>query len=327
MGFFKRLGLYWSYATRSLGRGGQRTLLAIFCVAVGVLAIVSLQLVGNMVNNGLTSNVREGNGGDISLRSDFSPFTSDQLSYFDTLKSEGKIDDYTAMVEQRSQAVNKNGDTQLFIVRAIDPNKFPLAGAPVFRDPSDGSFASQLTGSNVVVTNNLLTNLGAQIGDTVSVRTTDGRTLDATITGVIESEGFFRRPEMLVNQAYYTALKSTAGLPATYALVYVNVPGHTDAAADTAKKLLSDQFSTATITTTKDALAQNESQVQNIRYFLQVVGLLALLIGGIGIVNTMQVLLRGARPRSPCSRPPATVALTSMPCSGWRRRSLACLAA
>src|SRR5215471_12971816 len=126
MGFFKRLGLYWSYATRSLGRGGQRTLLAIFCVAVGVLAIVSLQLVGNMVNNGLTSNVREGNGGDISL-----------LSYFDTLKSEGKIDDYTAMVETRSQAVNKNGDTQFFITRAIDPNKFPLAGSPVFRDPSD----------------------------------------------------------------------------------------------------------------------------------------------------------------------------------------------
>ena len=44
--------LYWSYATRSLMRGGQRTLLAIFCVAVGVMAIVSLQLVGNMVNLG-----------------------------------------------------------------------------------------------------------------------------------------------------------------------------------------------------------------------------------------------------------------------------------
>jgi predicted lysophospholipase L1 biosynthesis ABC-type transport system permease subunit len=292
MGFFKRLGLYWSYATRSLARGGQRTLLAIFCVAVGVLAIVSLQLVGNMVNNGLTSNVREGNGGDISLRSDFSPFTSDQLSYFDTLKAEGKIDDYTAMVETRSQALDKDGDTHFFIVRAIDPNNFPLAGAPVFRDPSDGSFASQLTGNNVVVTNNLLTNLSAQIGDTVTVRATDGRMLEATISGVIEGEGFFRRPEMLVNQTTYTALKSTAGLPAAYAAVYVNVPGHTDEAADAAKKLLSDQFSTATITTTKDALAENESQVQNIRYFLQVVGLLALLIGGIGIVNTMQVLLR-----------------------------------
>src|SRR6476646_8684964 len=154
-----KAGFYWRYATRSLGRGGQRTLLAIFCVAVGVLAIVSLQLVGNMVNNGLTSNVREGNGGDISVHSDFLPFASDQLSYFDTLKSEGKIDDYTAMVEERSQALDKNGDTKFFIVRAIDPNKFPLAGAPVFREPSDGTFASQLTGDNVVVTNNLLANL------------------------------------------------------------------------------------------------------------------------------------------------------------------------
>ena len=46
--------LYWSYPARSLVRGGQRTLLAIFCIAVGVLAVVALQLVGNMVNAGLT---------------------------------------------------------------------------------------------------------------------------------------------------------------------------------------------------------------------------------------------------------------------------------
>jgi len=48
-----KVRMYWSYATRSLARGGQRTLLAVFCVAVGVLAIVSLQLVGGMVNDAL----------------------------------------------------------------------------------------------------------------------------------------------------------------------------------------------------------------------------------------------------------------------------------
>jgi putative ABC transport system permease protein len=53
-----RVKLYWTYATRSLRRGGQRTLLAIFCIAVGVMAIVSLELVGNMVNTALTGNVR-----------------------------------------------------------------------------------------------------------------------------------------------------------------------------------------------------------------------------------------------------------------------------
>ena len=76
---------------------GQRTLLAIFCVAVGVLAIVSLQLVGNMVNQGLTSNVREGNGGDISVAQRSHAITAGPVSVFDQLKSQGTITQYTAV--------------------------------------------------------------------------------------------------------------------------------------------------------------------------------------------------------------------------------------
>ena len=67
-----KLGLYWRYSTRSLVRGGQRTLLAIFCVAVGVMAIVGLQMVGNAIDGALTGNVRPANGGDVSVRSDIS---------------------------------------------------------------------------------------------------------------------------------------------------------------------------------------------------------------------------------------------------------------
>jgi hypothetical protein len=50
--------LYWRSATRSLARGGQRTTLSIVCVAVGVLAVVALQLVSAMVTTGLTGDVR-----------------------------------------------------------------------------------------------------------------------------------------------------------------------------------------------------------------------------------------------------------------------------
>src|SRR5258706_4312872 len=92
-----KVRMYWSYATRSLARGGQRTLLAIFCVAVGVLAIVSLQLVGGMVNDALTTNVREGNGGDISVRSDVTPLSAQQLSIFDNLKNQRTLTAYTAV--------------------------------------------------------------------------------------------------------------------------------------------------------------------------------------------------------------------------------------
>src|SRR6516225_12011066 len=89
--------MYFNYTTRSLFRGGQRTVLAVFCVAVGVMAIVALQLVGLMVNNALTSNVRDANGGDIAVSSSTRPFTPGDLSYFDQLKTNGTITNYTAV--------------------------------------------------------------------------------------------------------------------------------------------------------------------------------------------------------------------------------------
>src|SRR5712692_4525467 len=89
-----KLGLYWSYATRSLIRGGQRTVLAIFCVAVGVLAIVALQLVGLSVNQALIGNIIEANGGDIRLTANLSPLRQRDVAFFDQLKQQGRISDY-----------------------------------------------------------------------------------------------------------------------------------------------------------------------------------------------------------------------------------------
>src|SRR5579859_2056964 len=93
-GFIMKLGLYWSYATRSLLRGGQRTVLAIFCVTVGVMAIVALQLVGLSVNQALLSNIAEANGGDIRLTASVAPFRPRDLTFFDQLKQKGSITDY-----------------------------------------------------------------------------------------------------------------------------------------------------------------------------------------------------------------------------------------
>lgn len=289
-----KLGLYLKYSTRSLVRNGQRTLLAIFCVAVGVLAIVSLQLVGNMVNDGLTSNVRAGNGGDVSARNDIEPFTTTDLAYFDQLKSSGAISAYAPVSGHGVQSA-VGGATKYYTLLAFDPTVFPLVGQTDFLQPSNGSLRGEMTGTNVVVTNTLLTYLGSHVGDTITVSSDDGRALTVTIAGEIESSGFFRRQEMLVSLDTYAATKSTAGKPATYSAIYMTVPGGTDANAATVQKDLQQKFPLATVTTDKDALQQDQGDVQNIRYFLQVVGLLALLIGGVGIINTMQVLLRRRR--------------------------------
>ncbi|HEX6799825.1 MAG TPA: FtsX-like permease family protein [Ktedonobacterales bacterium] len=291
-----KLGMYWRYATRSLARGGQRTVLAIFCVAVGVLAIVALQLVANMVNASFTTNVRESNGGDISVRTDINPFAQQDLQVFQRLQSDGTITAYTAMSGHSSaQANDAHGHVQYFDLRAIDPAQFPLAGAPDFQTPSGGTLSSVLGSNNVVVTDTLLSQLGYKVGDKIQVVSDDGRTLNVTIAGEISSAGLFRLPQLLISLQDYAAVPSSSGLPVGYNAVYVNVPGHSDANASKAKTLIEQALPQATVTTASDALNQYKDQVQQIRYFLQIVGLLALLIGGVGIINTMQVLLRRRR--------------------------------
>jgi ABC-type antimicrobial peptide transport system permease subunit len=260
------------------------------------MAIVALQLVGNMVNAALTGNIRAGNGGDISVRSDITPLNAQDVHKFEPLKTNGTITDYTAVDNQQVVSRDTSGQVQQYLLYVVDPAKFPLAGAPTFIDPSNGSLSSILQNDSVVVTDALLTQLHLHNGDSVTVNAgAEGRTLQATIGGVIKSEGFFNGSLMLVSFSDYQALPSSTGQPASYSVVYANVAGHTDANEDSAKKAIQNLLPLATVTTTKDALQQNQQAVSYVRDFLQIIGLLALLIGGVGIINTMQVLLRRRR--------------------------------
>src|SRR5437763_16991648 len=92
-----KTSMYFNYTSRSLLRGGQRTVLAVFCVAVGVMAIVALQLVGFMLQNSLTSNARDANGGDIAVTSPSVPPKESDLSFFSRRKSEARITNYSAV--------------------------------------------------------------------------------------------------------------------------------------------------------------------------------------------------------------------------------------
>src|SRR5215467_8152225 len=148
--------MYWTYATRSLVRGGQRTLLAVFCIAVGVMAVVSLQLVGNMVNHALTDNIRAANGGDLAVINGTSQIPAASLSTFDELVAQGTLTNYTAVAQVTAETSDAQGKVRQVQLWGVDPANFPLAGAPVFTNPSDGQVRELLTGHQVVVTQNML---------------------------------------------------------------------------------------------------------------------------------------------------------------------------
>ena len=170
-------------------------MLAVFCVAVGVMAIVALQLVGSMLQSSLTSNTRNTNGGDVAVTSTNAPFKSSDISYFKQLKKDGTITNYTAITGTSGELSTKASSFQAFTVEAVDPNNYPIVAAPTFTSPSNGSVSNLLNNNQVVVTQSFLDATHKKMGDTITVylRTQSGssQTLQVKIDGVVANTGVF----------------------------------------------------------------------------------------------------------------------------------------
>ena len=286
-----KLGLYWSYATRSLIRGGQRTVLAIFCVAVGVMAIVALQLVGLSVNQALLGNIIEANGGDIRLNSEIAPLRQPDIAFFDKLKRQQLITDYATSYDPGGSITLPTGEEETFSFLAVSPN-FPLVGQANFIAPSHNlQMQNVVTGNNIAISSTVFNGLKAHIGSTYNIKTLDGRFVPVRVAAEFQEDGAFRGPQVIISQAALDSVPGPKGVlePAQYGTVYMTVPASN---LNQVQAELTQQFPSARVITATDLLKQRQSQVDQIRLFLRIVGLLALFIGGIGIINTMQVLLR-----------------------------------
>ena len=288
-----KTSMYFNYPARSLFRGGQRTLLAIFCVAVGVMAIVALQLVGLMINGAFNSNVRDANGGDIAVTSQNQPFTQDDLSYFSTLKSNKKITAYTPIINATGRVTLTSSTRQSFTLRAVDPATYPVVTPPTFTDPGNGTISGLLKNDSVIVTAPFASQYHKKVGDVFDIHASsqqaNGRTIHAKIVGIVSETGVLTQAGSVVlislNDYKAAAPKETV----TYDTVDVSTA--TPAQADSVAKDIQGKFPISTAQTAASALKQQQDSINNIRNFLEISGLLALLIGGIGIINTMQVLL------------------------------------
>jgi putative ABC transport system permease protein len=308
-----KASMYFNYTSRALLRGGQRTLLAVFCVAAGVMAIVALQLVGSMLQSSLTTNTRDTNGGDIAVTAQSVPLKASDMAYFAQLKSDGTITNYTAITSANGSLSAASSSFQSFSVEAVDPNNYPVVSQPTFVTPSNGRVATLLTHNQVIVTQNFLDTFHKKAGDSFNVyiksQAGSGQTLHVTIASVAANSGVFAQSNNTVLISAHDYQAATPNTPVTYSTIDVTTANqaHTDAAV----KAINSQFPLASTQTVADALKTQQSSIDNVNKFLEIAGLLALLIGGVGIVNTMQVLL---------SRRKTEIAMLKT--TGYRRKDL-----
>lgn len=286
-----KTSMYFNYTSRSLLRGGQRTVLAVFCVAVGVMAIVALQLVGFMLQSSLTSNTRDANGGDIAVTAQNASFKQSDLAFFAKLKSDGTITNYTAVTSANGSLTATGSSFQSFTIEAVTPGNYPVVSQPTFTTPSNGSVSSLLTKNQIIVTQGFLDKYHKKAGDSFDLFTKtnagSGQTYHVKIAGVAANTGVFAQSGNLVLISAHDYQATTTDT--SYSAVEVTTANQ--AHTTTAVKAITTQFPLVSTQTVADALKAQQASIDNISKFLEIAGLLALLIGGVGIVNTMQVLL------------------------------------
>jgi putative ABC transport system permease protein len=296
-----RLWLYTKYAVRSFRRGGVRSLFGAFCVAVGVAAIVALELVGANFRATITGNAQKINRGDVSVTAWGTGMTTSQYAAFARLKRQGAFVDYTSLITRNATVRKVGGDpTNVQFVGAdgIDPATFPFYDRITADKPAGVPLSRLITNrQDTVVSEALASSLDLHIGDRIYAGFySHNRTY--RVTGIIPDSSIPGQNIFALNTYFVVDYRSIQ--PFTSAdgdaanTVYIKTANAAQAAQ--VKRILRAKLGNLfTIKTAQDVGNEDKKGADQLNRFLTIMGLVAVVIGGIGIVNTMLVAARRRR--------------------------------
>jgi putative ABC transport system permease protein len=280
------------YALREL-RGGLRGFYVfIACIALGVMAIAGVGSVSASFSDGLAREGRTLLGGDVAFALFQREAKPDEIAF---LRSRGEVS-----VAATLRAMARAGDGRLALVelKAVDGN-YPMLGELVLdpKMPIADVLAERKEATGVVfgaaADSTLLARLDLKLGDRVTV---GSATFE--IRSVIDSEpdklggGVGLGPRFLVAE---TGLRATELLQPGSLVRWtyrVRLPANA-AGVRAATALASDARSTLPeagweIRSRDNASPQLERTINRFTQFLALVGLAALLVGGVGVANAVK---------------------------------------
>ena len=274
------------FALREL-RGGLRGFYVfIGCIALGVMAIAGVGSFARSLTDGLAREGRVILGGDLSFSLIHREATAPERAFVDR---SGKV---SAAATMRAMARTADDRLALVEIKAVDA-AYPLYGTVALEPaiPLEAALAKRGDAFGVAVEATLLARLDLKIG----ARLTLGA-VPIEIAAVIRNEpdklaaGIGFGPRVILSDA---ALRAT-GLLQPGSLVRwhyrIAVPGGSDGAAKAVIAQAAAQTPDAgwEIRTRTNASPALERNVERFTQFLTLVGLTALLVGGVGVANAVK---------------------------------------
>ncbi|HEX6506217.1 MAG TPA: FtsX-like permease family protein [Chloroflexota bacterium] len=294
------VALYTRYAFRSFLRGRSRSIFGAFCVAVGIASVVALGLVGGNFQDAVTGNAQKLNRGDVSLQFNGQGIAPKDYAYFAQLKAQGAITDYTSLLRADAMIKRTSGDLNnvtIGSVIAVDHAKFPFYDTIKATKPDGVPLASLLASPNdAVVPQTVFDQLHLRIGGPVSVLFRFGGSRVFTVRGIVPDNaqdptfgsGLFPYFAMVDRTAMATYMRNQ-NLAASQVYMKTSDAGQADVVKADLQRHFGPLVSPKTVA---DVQKDSVNGAEGFKKFFRMMGLVAVVIGGIGIINTMLVAAR-----------------------------------
>ena len=321
-GLIKLLRFSFVHSLRDMGRNRSRTLFALLCVATGVASVVALRSLAFMVGDELTTNLAQLNRGDIrvyasrgvpemvEISAQAQPvFTAEAVQAMQNWADEEDVAlsfaNFAVFTQLRSVAEGDAGETQTptpVVPLYIDPATYPFYDEVSLRAPAGISFEEAFVPGDVpsvVISNKLALQAGQnlQIGDLVRIGASE---TPYRVSGIARSnsESPLTVPQTaFFDYVYLSLADDTAPLPDQ---AFIKVPLGRDIGEVEASLIAylertfdpdrdyDEELNRASVPELEE---QNAETADIIDDMILTLGLSSLLIGGIGIVNTMLVVV------------------------------------
>jgi putative ABC transport system permease protein len=308
----RRINFYFTYAWRSVIRGGQRTVFAVLCIAVGVATLVALQSLGQSSSDTLLGDAKFRAGGDLVLSSyrnantNFVAAFNEEIAApeLNRLKTQNIIEDWTPFYTNGAQIRGRGNTNPLFNITniySVKTDQYPYYGNVTIIEPKGMNFRDLITpAGTVIVSQTLWEQQKLKLGEVITLGRPGGADVQLKVVGYtgvdvpgipsLGQDAFFGFGYV----SYDTAINTFGATNLQLQNIFVRT--RTPELADTAANQLRAFAGTGTnrlfnVRTAIELQEQIKRGLDNFQTFLTYVGLLSVLIGGIGVINTMLVVI------------------------------------
>ena len=277
----------WSLAWRESRTARRRLLLYMSSISLGVAALVAIDSFSANIIQSVKDQSRALMGGDISFNSS-KPIPPAIDSLFDSLTRQGlsfaRVTTFPSMA-----VVPRTSGTRFAQVRGVTDN-YPFYGN-IVTEPA-GRWPLLTQGANAIVDPSLLTSLNARIGDTL--RLGFGTfTIVATIKDVPGAAGIAEMlgPRIFIPAKYVAETQLLVFGSTADRMVLAKLPPGVDPDkfVKPLKKRVEDQQ--VRVRTVTQAEMSTQDAIENLSNFIGIVGLVALLLGGIGVASGVRAFV------------------------------------